>query len=384
MKPNAATLFDEIDRLYPAYLDVLEEVCNIESPTNHKPGVDAVGAYFKRMAKERGWAVEELEQPLAGNPLCITLNPDAKAAPITLSGHIDTVHPVGLFGTPAVRRDEENMYGPGTMDCKGGVVASFLAMDALDRCGFRDRPVQLLIQTDEENGSQTSEKATVAFLCEKAAGSVAFLNTEGQQGDTLVVERKGILRYNFTVHGIARHSAVCTQGASAVREAAYKIIDLEMLKDPDGVTCNCGVIEGGSMANSVPDTCRFEADVRFATEVQAEWVEQKMREVAEKSTVAGCSCEYKQISYRPPMERCERNLKLVDRINEIYAEAGLPPVKARKCLSGSDAAYITQCGIPCIDNIGTEGSFIHSIKEYARLSSLAHSAKQQAAIALLI
>ena len=24
-------------------------------------------------------------------------------------------------------------------------------------------------------------------------------------------------------------------------------------------------------------------------------------------------------------------------------------------LSGSDAAYVTECGIPCIDNLGTEG-----------------------------
>ena len=36
-------LFDEIDRLYPDYLKVWEDVCNIESPTIYKEGVDKVG-----------------------------------------------------------------------------------------------------------------------------------------------------------------------------------------------------------------------------------------------------------------------------------------------------------------------------------------------------
>ena len=36
-------LFKEIDKMQDEYLDILEEVCNIESPTDYKSGVDAVG-----------------------------------------------------------------------------------------------------------------------------------------------------------------------------------------------------------------------------------------------------------------------------------------------------------------------------------------------------
>ncbi len=42
---------------------------------------------------------------------------------------------------------------------------------------------------------------------------------------------------------------------------------------------------------------------------------------------------------------------------------------------GSDAAYITQAGIPCVDNIGVVGQGIHSSKEPAILTSLADSSK---------
>lgn len=377
-------LFNEIDRLYPEYLDVLEDVVRIESPTNRKDKVDEVGRYFINMANERGWAVEVSPDEVAGDVVCITLNPDAKGAPVVLSGHIDTVHPIGKFPEPVVWRDEEKMYGPGVYDCKGGVVASFLAMDALDRCGFRERPVMLLIQTDEEVGSSISDHRTINYICERAKGAVAFLNVECWSGNTVVLVRKGILRYKFTVHGVARHSSLCYLAANAVTEAAHKIIELEKMKDKDGLTCNCGVIHGGTVANSVADVCEFTADIRFADDEQLKIAREKIREVAEHTTIEGCSCEVEQMSLRPAMPECERNLALYDKICEISAEAGLPILEARTAFGGSDAAYATIAGIPCVDSIGIVGEWAHSIKESAVMKSLAQSAKYQAAVAAKI
>ena len=140
--------------------------------------MDEVGGYFAGMAKKRGWEIEYSMQEASGNVVCIAMNADAKAAPVTLSGHIDTVHPVGMFGNSAVRRDEEKIYGPGVTDCKGGVVAAFMAMDALYECGFKARPVRLILQTDEETGSRTSGGKTIKYICEKSKDSVVFLNLE--------------------------------------------------------------------------------------------------------------------------------------------------------------------------------------------------------------
>ena len=51
---DTKNLFEEIDRLYPEYLDILEDVVRIESPTNRKDKVDEVGRYFIALANERG------------------------------------------------------------------------------------------------------------------------------------------------------------------------------------------------------------------------------------------------------------------------------------------------------------------------------------------
>ncbi len=374
-------LFVKIEELYPEYIGILAQACDIESPTTFKEGVDAVGKFLVSLAEKRGWAVEVENEQVAGDPICITLNPDAPGAPVCLSGHIDTVHPVGLFKEPRVHRDEKCLYGPGALDCKGGVVASFLAMDALDRCGFRSRPVKLILQTDEETGSSTSSKRTLDFMRRKSEGAIAFINTEGRDPGRLVLERKGILRYEFIVSGIAAHSAICDAAASAITEAAHKIIELEKFKDRNAITCNCGVIKGGTVANSVCDLCTFTADIRFMNQKQFDEAERIVRSVAEKTHVEGCSCELRLVSMRPAMEKVERNYLLLDRINEICSGVGLSTFEPRMSHGGSDAAYITQFGIPCIDSIGLFGGYAHSVKEYVFLDSLLQSAKEQAAIA---
>ena len=225
-------LFAKIDELNDRYLDMLETVCNMESPTEDKASVDAVSAYFAAYAKSRGWAVDVHPIEVSGDIVTVTMNKEAKGAPISLSGHLDTVHPHGLFGTPAVHRDEEYMYGPGVVDCKGGVVAGFLAMEALNEIGFRARPVRMLLQTDEEKGSTPSGKKTIHHICKTAEDSVAFINLEGNSnGERVIVTTKGILRYLFTVRGKAAHSSRLHLGANAVLEAAHKIIELEKIKE---------------------------------------------------------------------------------------------------------------------------------------------------------
>ena len=374
-------VLDKIDELNESYIALWEQVCNLESPTADKKGVDAVGNCLKEIAIQRGWQIRTLPHERAGEAFSFTINPDAAAAPVVFSGHIDTVHPVGLFGQPAVRMDEEKIYGPGVMDCKGGVIASLLALDALWQCGFTKRPVKLVVQTDEETSSITSDRKTIDFILEEANGAAAFLNTEGMEGNGAALMRKGIYRCRFIVKGKAAHSSRCVEGANAVTEAAYKIIELEKLKDAPGLTCNCGVISGGTVANTVAETCTFLADIRFADNEQYEQALQIVEKVASDIHVPGCSCTLETVSFRPAMPKTETNMALFEKMNALYREYGLSEFVARGYLGGSDAAYTTQAGIPTVDNLGTVGNYIHSLREYCLLSSLAESAKHLAAVA---
>ena len=52
-------VFSEIEILKEEYLSFWENVCNIESPTFCKSGVDAVGEYFSHWAENNGFYVEK-------------------------------------------------------------------------------------------------------------------------------------------------------------------------------------------------------------------------------------------------------------------------------------------------------------------------------------
>lgn len=370
-------LFAAVDALNEEYIKIWEDVCNIESPTKYKAGVDAVCKYFCDLARKRGWKVEEYTQETLGNYACITLNPDATGQAFSLSGHMDTVQEVGSCGTPAVRIEGGKIFGPGVVDCKGGIVAGLLAMDALDKCGFRARPVHMILQSDEETSSQGKG---ISLMLEKGKESVAFINLEGHTEGKVCLQRKGIRTFTFTVHGVEGHASQCAKiGANAIAEAASKILEIEKIKDHDGITCCTSLISGGTTANTIPGQCEFKVNVRFATAEQEKWICTRMQEIADMVTIPGCKTTLSHPAGRPAMELVDRNLVFFETLNTIWETCGLSRMEYNMRQGGSDAAQITAAGIPCIDNLGAAGGKIHTIYEYGELDSLAAMAKRMAA-----
>jgi glutamate carboxypeptidase len=324
--------------------------------------------------------VEICKQEVSGDAVCITMNPDVDAPPVAISGHMDTVHPVGSFGTPTVWRDEEKIYGPGTLDCKSGVVQGLFVLDVLERCGYTKRPVKLLLQSDEEVGSRPSKKATINWICQQAKDAVAFLNLENNRNDNAGISRTGIARYEFTVTGKAAHSAACNTGASAIAQAASMLLELEKLKERNVLTCNCGLISGGSTPNSVPEKCTFVADIRYRDEAQLAIAKKLLEKVSNTEYIPGCSSTYEQISYRVSMPVMQRNLDLLEQVNKILTDAGMAAMAPVALGGGSDAADVTAAGIPCLDGMGPKGGGVHSRNEFAYLASLPEAAKRVATI----
>lgn len=367
-------LFEVIDSLEQDYIKVWEDVCNIESPTRCKEGVDKVSSYFAELAMQKGFQVDVKPFEFAGDVVVITANPNSKEAPISFSGHLDTVHPIGAFGYPPVKKDDKYIYGPGVTDCKGGVVAGMLAIDALIKCGYKKRPLQLLLQTDEEHSM--SQKGCIKYIGERAKDAVAFFNLEGMTYGKACLERKGIATYTFEITGIEAHSSRCaTMGASAIREASYKILELEKYKQDDGITCSVGVIKGGTVSNTVPGHCEFQANFRFSTIDELDEISKFCEDLAEKVYVKGCKTVAKRTGFRIAMVKSDKNYALLDKINAIYKRNGMQELEPSKGKGASDAADITSYGIPCIECMGVIGGKIHSPDEYAEIKSLTHSAK---------
>ena len=369
-------VFATAEGLVAEYVSMWVDVCNISSYTADKAGVDEVGAYFIKHAQEHGYEIDVHPEEKSGDALTLIMNPQAPGQSVCLSGHMDTVFPKGLFGEIPTRIEADKIYGPGVCDCKGGLVVAALAMDALERCGYRERPVKLILQSDEELSSMPSQKRTVEYMAKMAEGCAAFINLEGATPGYHIIERKGIRRYEVDVYGKAAHSSKPHLGVNAIVEAAHKIAALAAWKAPEGVTVNVGTIEGGNAANTVAEHCQFVVDFRYVDPSQVNEIDAIMQTIVRKSLLEGARSILKVRSERVCMAPLERNKRLIERLNAAYLQAGLSPVLPGKATGGSDAADMSAHGIAVVDNVGAVGGRIHSTEEYAEIASLLDNAKR--------
>ena len=372
-------LFEIIDSLAEGYKDFLVKICSIESKSEDKAGVDAVCDAVLEKAVSLGFATKRARMENSGDAASVTFENGGVLPCACISAHMDTVFEKGEFGYPPVKEKEGKLYGPGVIDCKGGIAVGMLVLEALKRYGYSDRPVKLILQSDEEVESVYSGCRTIDFMLEEAAGACAFYNCECRESGKITTGRKGIIRLYLDIKGRAAHAGDYFEGRSAIREAAYKIIELEQKSVKDGITYNCGVIEGGTALNVVPDKCRVYIDVRIRSTEEYDAAMSVLEEVASHVHVEGTETRVVKISDRKPMVRTEKNVKLFEHIKAVARKYGFGDMAEFYSNGGSDAAYTTLAGIPTVDDIGPIGDNYHTKNEWCDIASIAGSAKLIAA-----
>jgi glutamate carboxypeptidase len=136
-------------------LELLEEVVNLESPSEDKALADRVGDVFQARGEQLGLRFERDPQTEYGDNRVGKLSSSAKGPRILLVGHYDTVYPAG---TAWPFRTEGNLgYGPGAFDMKGGLLIGLYAIEAVRAAvdGW-DLPITFIFNSDEEPGSPRS------------------------------------------------------------------------------------------------------------------------------------------------------------------------------------------------------------------------------------
>ena len=367
-----------IDKKTDKYLKFLEDICNFETNSHDKDDINKMVDFILEHEKENNYKVIRKPFEKSGDVVCVDYSDNAEKN-IAISAHMDTVYEKGVFGYPTIRKDDTYIYGPGVSDCKGGIAVGFLAMSALKKCGFDTANIRMLLQSDEEVNSSLSDKGTINYICEMAKDSIAFLNLESARKGGMVVTRKGIIRTKFEITGKAVHSKDVNEGINAINEAAFKIMEIAKAELPETIGINCGMINGGTAANIVPDKCSFIVEARICKESEYDDVISFLKGIAQKTFVKGTKTEFTVQNKRVPMELNERNKKLFDKVNEISKDYGFGTLEMLFSPGGSDAADVTAAGIPALDSFGILGGNYHSLDEYAHIDSLNRSAKFLAA-----
>jgi len=221
-----------------------------------------------------------------------------------------------------------------------------------------ERPVTLLLNSDEEVASTVSRAITERLALESAA----VLVLEPAQGLAYKTARKGVGQYHVEVTGVGAHSGVdFERGHSAVLELAKLVQTISGFTNLERkLTVNCGVIAGGTRSNVVPAHAFTEVDVRIAKASDAVYVEKLFR--ALRVSDPKCKLTITGGVNRPPMERKAGTIALFKKARRLATELGFSLEEAATG-GGSDGNFTAALGVPTLDGMGAVGDGAHAAHE---------------------
>lgn len=352
-----------------AMTELLTTLISYETFTISKADVDKLGAFMEQQFTELGASsVTRMPQQEVGDFLLAKWNEDAPGKPILFLIHIDTVWPIGTLAQRPTRIDENGvLYGPGAIDMKGGIVIVLSALRGLrERGEMPDRPIWVLMTTDEEVGSIHSEQ----LIKDAAAQSGLVLVMEPATiTEALKTSRKGVANFTIDVEGRASHAGNAPEkGVNAIVELANQIIALNSMNDlKNGTSVSVTVCSGGTATNVIPAQAQAKVDVRTLTVVAHEQITEQI--LALHPVVPGAKLTVTPGHVRGPMER---NLKMQTDFAQVcrIAEGLGLTVTEDSSGGGSDGNFTAMMGISTLDGLGPQGDGLHAVHEHVVLDSL--------------
>ncbi len=357
-----------------AYVAALRTMVNTDSGTFSREGVNRIADLCEARFREGGWDVERIvpvhgsDRPELGDTIVGTIR-GAGGPRVLMVGHMDTVFDDGTAAERPFSVHGNRAYGPGVSDMKGGLLSGFVATEVLREARFDGfEHITYVCNPDEEIGSPSSN-ATIGRL---AAGHDAALILEsGRANGAIVSSRKGTTDYVIRIHGRAAHAGVePDEGRSAVIEAAHKAIEIADVHGRwPGVTCNVGVLRGGTRSNVVAEGAVLEVDLRALELATLEEAKRAIEAICAQPIMDGVTITVQADGSHAPMEKTGASQRLVD---EAVAVAGELGFALRDTATGgaSDGNTTSATGCPTLDGLGPVGGGAHSRDEWLDLESV--------------
>ncbi len=374
-------LRDVLERRQGRYLDLLRRMVAINSFTRNRDGIDALGRLTAEAFEALGFAGEQIqaEDKRYGRHLVLTREaPDPDAPRIGLVSHLDTVFTAEEEARHDFRWREEGdrIYGPGTVDIKGGTVVALMMLDALRTAvpAVFDAVTWVVLL----NAAEEQEALDFGPLCLErldAERTRACLVFEGglMHGDEalVVVARKGMAVFLMEVEGRASHAGSGhPRGASAVLQMADLIRIVEGWTDYEKeLTFNVGVVQGGTVVNRIPHAATAQVEMRsFRADVYHEAVA-KMLSLREVSTVKSplddhpCKVRVEILHQRAPWPRNPGSDGLLAVWQQAATDVGLRVTpEERGGLSDGNELWRD---LPTVDGMGPSGANAHCSEQSA-------------------
>lgn len=393
-----STVVAEHDR----HIDLLERLVNQNSGTLNSAGVRAVAEMVRAELEPLGFDVRWLDMSETGRAGHLVATHDGRGKNVLLIGHLDTVFETDSPFQTFVR-EGSRATGPGVGDDKGGVVVIIAALRAMQAAGtLEGSNITVFLTGDEERPGAPLEVARRELI---EAGRVAdfaleFENLATENGAEFgTIARRSSSSWTLTTGGQTGHSSGVfndTLGYGAIYEMA-RILDAFRRELPEpNLTYNVGVMAGGTPAEIDADGFRVEAsgktnivaetavargDLRTLTPEQDARVRARMAEIVTQNLPrTTAELVFAEDGY-PPMAPTPGNSALLERLNQVNRDLGLPEMApfdpARR--GAADSGFVA-ADVDTLGGLGVAGGGAHAEGEWADLDSLVRQAQRAAVL----
>ncbi len=315
-----------------------------------------------------------------GYAMHLTMRPEAEIQ-IVFTGHYDTVFAKeSHFQTLEIADGNTGpLNGPGAADMKGGILVILEALIAFERHPQKSKiGYEILISPDEEIGSLGSAN----LLAKIGAKSDLGMTYEPALPDgSMAGARKGSANYSLVLRGKSAHvGRAHHEGKSAILAAAKFVCAIESLNEKhDGITINCGKIDGGSANNVVPDLAIVRFNIRAPSCEKMDFAIKAIQNQIDSLSKDGFECELNGGVSRPPKPRSAAQSRIFDDVAKVANEIGIQ-MNFKDTGGVCEGNNLYASGCPNIDTLGVRGGLIHSDKEYVIRESFGERARLSAAI----
>ena len=362
-----------LEEQLPTYLEALRKMVETNSFTFNPTGVDRLAGLTADLFRELGFTAEMIPSanPRYGHHLVLIRQGSGRKR-LGFVSHLDTVFPPEEEEANDFRWREvgEKIYGPGTVDIKGGTVIMYMVLDALRYAAplvFEETDwVLLLDASEEEDGEEFGSLCKKHLQREETLACLIFEG--GGIGDgnaNVVVARKGRAVFRVRAEGRAAHSGSAHRsGANAVVELAHAINRIAGFTDYDReLTFNVGAVNGGTVVNRVPHSAAALVEMRAFDDGIFEQGLERMRALPATSTVTSaedgyrCQLQVEIVKQVPPWPQNPNTDKLYSYWKEAGKQLDISVwPEARGGLS--DGNYFWEL-FPTIDGLGPAGGNAH-------------------------
>ena len=364
---------DWLEGQLDSYLVDLGDLVNRDCGTSYKPGVDEVIDWMENRLLSWGAEVERRAEEKYGDML-LARWPGSGRARILLSGHADTVYPIGTAAKRPMRRAEHDinhLLGPGVTDMKSGLLSALYAVAALRLAGLDEwQEVAIVINSEEEKGSPVSRYWLEELAQEYDVGLVL---EAGRANGNIVTGRKGGGTWTIMVEGKAAHAGVEPEkGANAIVQMAHYAVALDAINGRiDGATVVPGTIQGGEVSNMVPPYAEMKVDTRAIDPRGIQHLKEAVQAVIRdhREQVPGTKTRVEGGIYMDAMPRTEKHLQLFALAKESAQAQGFT-IDEQITGGMSDANILAAAGLPVLDGLGPVGGLDHSPNEYLRIETI--------------